>query len=73
LVFEKGEQPQKDTTDKGGLISIPISVVLFVVILSCFRANGINIHSNIGSPIFVVIYFLSFYSLNSRSKGKKRK
>ncbi|CRK84696.1 hypothetical protein BN000_04742 [Neobacillus massiliamazoniensis] len=58
-------------TIKNVLISSLISVVLSVVILSCLRANGINIHSDSipGYVIFVVIYLLSLFAIKSRTKS----
>ncbi|MDR7003059.1 hypothetical protein J2Y67_005614 [Neobacillus niacini] len=72
--FEKGEPSKKDMTFKDNSIAFLISVVLSVVILSCLRANGIKIHSDSirGWVIFLVIYFLSFYTIKW-SKGKKIK
>lgn len=70
--FEKGEPTKKNMTFKDNSIAFLISVVLSVVILSCLRANGIKIHSDSirGWVIFLVIYFLSFYTIKW-SKGKK--
>jgi pheromone shutdown protein TraB len=72
--FEKGEPTKKDMTFKYNSIALLISVVLSVVILSCLRANGINIHSGsiLGWVIFSVIYYLIFYAIKW-SKGKKIK